>query len=540
MTSPGQDPVTISGLWSAARRGDERSVEQLLESGVDVNGLRFNVEGSTPLHAAALEGHEGVAEQLLKAGADVSKIDTDYGATPLHWATLRGNKTMVLRLLKAGADVNEGAAGRQPTFSPPPEEPLFPKRQRIDLRGATPLLIAAEEGHGGLVKELLKAGAHVNKATVNFGSTPLYVSAEEGHEAVVDQLLNAGADVNKPTTRHSSTGICPLHAAARSGNEGVVEKLLKSGAEVNNALDNGTTPLYLAALHGHEGIVDLLLKAGADLNTVTPDYGTTRVFSVAKNRQRAMHRPKEYPLHAAAGRGHEGVVKRLLKSGAEVNMGALGNGTTPLHIAVLCGQEGIVDLLLKAGADLNTATDEGTTPVFSAAKNGNEGVVHRLLKAGADVSKARTNGATPLHAASSKGHCRVCSLLLEAGASVHPPMRRRNGRPCSALKLAVSGGHREVALVLMRHGASSSNKILKRSELQDLTEWMAEELQEKDRVIAENNRQMEQMVEGIPEWCAQAASSAAAASRRNDISNTGAPSLPLVCRIFCRCVGGEA
>ena len=46
------------------------------------------------------------------------------------------------------------------------------------------------------MRALIEAGADVNKA-MDDGATPLYVAAQEGHEAVVRALIEAGADVNK-------------------------------------------------------------------------------------------------------------------------------------------------------------------------------------------------------------------------------------------------------------------------------------------------------------------------------------------------------
>ena len=54
----------------------------------------------------------------------------------------------------------------------------------------------------------------------------------------------------------------------------------------------------------------------------------------------------------------------------------------------------------------------------------------------------------------------------------------------------------------MEHGASSSDETLTRPMLKDLTKWMAEAMKQNKSVVNEKqNRQMEQMVQGIPEWC---------------------------------------
>ena len=340
------------------------------------------------------------------------------------------------------------------------------------LWGETCLRVASRLGHEGAVKELVESGVNVDEERAGKEATPLLVAAHNGHEGVAEQLLKAGADVNKAT---AFCGATPLYMAAQEGHEVVVEKLLKAGADVNKATtDDGATPLIIAAEKGHEGVVEQLLKVGADVNKARTDIGAT-------------------PLYVAAENGHEGVVEQLLKAGANVNKAMTYDGATPLYIAADEGHEGVVEQLLKAGANPNTELTSG--------------------------GYCRT----PLTTAASAGHSRVCSLLLEAGADVNH-VTVDNGGP-AALRVAVTYGHREAALVLMEHGASSGNGILTPPMLEDLNKWVVEALKENKRAMAEKNRQMEVLVQGIPEWCAQAASTVAAEGQ-NDGGSSNAPDAP--------------
>ena len=95
--------------------------------------------------------------------------------------------------------------------------------------------------------------------------------------------------------------------------------------------------------------------------------------------------PRGYltPLCVAVSRGIVDAVKKLIKTGADLNVGKLDH--TPLYLAAMYGHIECVNELIQAGADLNTADENGNTPLMAAAQKLSNDCVSTLLKAGAEL-----------------------------------------------------------------------------------------------------------------------------------------------------------
>lgn len=138
-----------------------------------------------------------------------------------------------------------------------------------------PLLLLIREGHVAVVELLLTsyssadAGTRridVNQATSTDWTTPLYMACQEGHSGIVRMLLAfEEIAVNKGT----DDGTTPLFMACQEAHIEVVTLLLAHARiDPNKAtMDDGVTPLYIACERGHVAVVKLLLaQAGIDVN----------------------------------------------------------------------------------------------------------------------------------------------------------------------------------------------------------------------------------------------------------------------------------
>ena len=162
------------------------------------------------------------------------------------------------------------------------------------------------------------------------------------------------------------------------------------------------------------------------------------------------------PLHLAAGRGNEGVVKTLLTC-ADVNPIARNfHKETPLHVASLNGHEGVVRILLRhVNVNPNLTDDDGCTPLFRASANCHEGVV-KILLSHADVNPDLTGwrGRTPLSIASCLGYGEVVKILL-SHADVNLNSVDRNGE--TPLLHASLHDHEGVVRILLSRPDLSPN-----------------------------------------------------------------------------------
>ncbi|CAN5605615.1 hypothetical protein BH24ACI2_BH24ACI2_05200 [soil metagenome] len=134
-----------------------------------------------------------------------------------------------------------------------------------------------------------------------------------------------------------------------------------------------TSDLEFASAFGRIGIVKILIKAGADVNAINPRWSTT-------------------PLMAAASSGQAESVQLLIDSGAELETKKMGR--TCLFNAVESRNKKTVQILINSGADVNVSDDWGITPLMCAVVGESIESAKMLLEAGANVNAADQNGNT--------------------------------------------------------------------------------------------------------------------------------------------------
>ena len=242
-----------------------------------------------------------------------------------------------------------------------------------DEKGMTPLMLASQAGHVDLVAKLIERGASRNVQS-NSGDTALIYATKENKINCVQKLIELGANVNI----QGGNGQTALMHATRNEDGNCLEALLEGGANTDITDHDGYTTLARAIERDSLVSVDKLIRAGVDV-----DYA----FSVDKLIRAGINvnytsREHITPLSVAAVIGQVDIVKKLIKAGADLNVGAL----TPLYLAANEGHIGCVKELIQAGADLNNGIfdGKGDTPLMAAAQNVSSDCFSTLLKAGAE------------------------------------------------------------------------------------------------------------------------------------------------------------
>lgn len=208
-------------LW-AAERGKPAPCRRLLSEGANPNIKDSHKR--TPLSWAAGNGHADIVSILLSTAQTDPNARDAYFQIPLFWAAGNGLRSC--------------------THIPWGHPPSYARE-------------LATADYLGIVKLLLST-INIQPDLRNLrGETPLSVAAGEGEESIVEELLRTG---NVDPNSKDRFGQVPLMAAAENGHLGVVKRLIGiEGLEADARSHEGFSAFTVAACYGHAEIVKLLL-----------------------------------------------------------------------------------------------------------------------------------------------------------------------------------------------------------------------------------------------------------------------------------------
>ncbi|SCV00010.1 LAMI_0G02278g1_1 [Lachancea mirantina] len=168
---------------------------------------------------------------------------------------------------------------------------------------------------------------------------------------------------------------------------------------------------------------------------------------------------EEYPIHEAARDGNLAKVQELLHVQPKYCLIQDLDGRYPLHWAISFQHVKIVELLLSFMKDVDLdhlADDAGWTPVHITSAVGNKEILAMLLNHSVkpDPNVKTNQGVTALHLACSKQHLDIAEVLIEHGAST----RCKDSRQQLPLHRAASVGSLPLTKLLCDNNSPVNSK----------------------------------------------------------------------------------
>ncbi|KAH7851645.1 hypothetical protein Vadar_014664 [Vaccinium darrowii] len=288
----------------------------------------------------------------------------------------------------------------------------------VNIRGETPLHMAAREGYADIVKELIECAKKVEQ------------ELESGFGGEAKKMLRA-TNVDRDTALHLAVRNCRLK---KDKYLEVIKLLTKEDREFEHPANHDEeTPLYLAAERGIVDVVVMLLKT-----CTSPTYGgpggRTALHAATFNlRDRVLNKlldwkqelikdPDAYgwtPLHSAARYGNVKAVKKLLEKDKSVAYVAANGdeGNTALHIAAAVGEVNVMAGILSYCPDCwEMVNSKGQNILHIAAYYERDQTANFILKTKRPwmnhllINQKDNEGNTPLHVLASN---RINKLLRE-------------------------------------------------------------------------------------------------------------------------------
>jgi ankyrin repeat protein len=366
--------VDLRTLSRAVVAGDAQVISRFLDHGGNPS---LGERGYSLLHEAVYCKQKAIMKLLLDAGANVNQEDQD-GLTPLHYVF--SYPVEQLPPMVVGGSFKSFAPGPRVSRDPALQHDILsmllvagaevnPVKKTSDISYGqmvsfkTPLIEAAGAGNVAAVRLLLQYKADAN-VTDFYDASALITAANNGHPGVVKALIEAGANINA----HQRFGNTPLMRAIYYSRTAIM--LLETSSKQSSPapdpvqLRQATESIQLR----YRQVVEVLLNANADLEA-DDEHGRTALFACINECNKAY-------------------LQQVLAAGASVHHRDK-DGNEPLHFLVKVLKSRKMDenemaslarILIEAGANSESKDVNGQTPLQLAGKENLTLISKRLSK----------------------------------------------------------------------------------------------------------------------------------------------------------------
>ncbi|KAK0736137.1 ankyrin repeat-containing domain protein [Apiosordaria backusii] len=363
------------------------------------------------------------------------------GATCIFWGAEKGRLGTLKHALAAGADLDASGPLTRKSKASPASDTDTEDSDNENTDGDD-----TNDDDADVVPETRAPDSKLQPY-----ATPLHLAAKNGHRDVVVWLLDNGVDINAPSFR-----VCSCHAMKFDRNP------LRRGADWPR-----WRPLHTAMCHGERLVAELLIYRGASLNLdATPEHNHTALHSAAANGLVPIIK-----LLALNDTDLDVNQRDRWDNTALHYVAELFSARDSAEI------RDTITKLLALGADLEAHNERGHTPLLNACFRGNFAVAHRLASIGANPDPHRyirkfrdirplyfctlpraeffsLDEAPVKHDEFEGNRVSLIKALVEAGARVDARFDKRGHREATALMLACELAEPRAVAMLVHCGAS--------------------------------------------------------------------------------------
>ncbi|XP_030261585.1 ankyrin repeat and EF-hand domain-containing protein 1 isoform X3 [Sparus aurata] len=307
--------LQIYRLLQCVHQGDKLQIEKMVKLGVeDLINLTEPQDGTGALHVAVSAKNQDLVSFLISMGADPDTQDKK-GRTPVMLAAEQGHDGIVTLLAQNCADFT---------------------LQDAEGRGVLFYCIRPTKRHSRCLQVALRCLADVNNMSAE-GTHVFKLMCEKAEECTPMCLimLDEGAD---PNATDQKTGVTALMEAAKAGSLQLVKAILRVGGNPNVLDHKRLTAVHYAAMGGFFEVIQTLSAHSADMGVIDMEDCT--------------------PLHYAAATGDANCCKFLAQRGCNPKLKNL-DGLLPRQIAKDAGHKAAAKELKKAEKQQGKGNNSG-------------------------------------------------------------------------------------------------------------------------------------------------------------------------------------
>lgn len=313
-----------------------------------------------------------------------------------------------------------------------------------DIRGRSPLFLAAENGNHRISSLLLHYGANVDEEDF-FKVTPIQIATINGHSDIVKLLLDHGANRNVASPRYGDTLVS---LASIKNDLDTVMLLIREGENEYKG-----EAVSFSIIKGCYWVTAHLISMGSEwenkhwgLLSDSTDSNKKEAFRLAvwlideKICLNNVDSDGKTPITYIIEQGNVKFFDLLVKNGAKIDF---TGGIPPLITSIFYGHLEITKKILKLNPEIDVSWVDGNTPLHNAVKTGNIDFVKLIINNSANVNVINRNGDSPLHLASKYKFLDIQKYLIDHGSD----KTLLNEEGFSALEYSMPRGYIPIELI---------------------------------------------------------------------------------------------